>query len=112
MSDGAYSSLFTRSPPVYTSRYLDQIEVHGLDAFNPEATIVDAALLDGARERGIQLFVWWMGENTSSVETPVEMQRLADCGITGFITPQVTMGIEAQHNKVKKSGAAACDRPP
>ena len=99
------------APEMNSSQYLDQLEAHGLDAFNPEATLVDAALLEGARRRGVQLFVWWMGENTSSVETPAEMQRLADCGITGFITPRVAMGIEAQRRKAPKSGAKACDRP-
>ena len=36
---------------------------------------------------------------------------LLPCGITGFITPRVAMGIEAQRRKAPKSGAKACDRP-
>jgi len=99
------------APQMNSSQYLDQLEKYGLDAFNPEATLVDAALLEGARKRGVQLFVWWNGVNTKSVETTAEMQRLADCGITGFITPRVAMGIEAQRQKAPKRGATACDRP-
>jgi len=91
-----------------STQYLDQVQSAGLEAFNPENTLVDGALLREAKERGVQVFVWWMGENTTSFETPARMQQLADCGVTGFITPQVKMGITALNNKVERSGKA-CD---
>ena len=79
-----------------SSQYLDKVEAYGLDALVPEATILDDALLEEARRCGIQVFVWWMGVNTTSCETPENMQELANRGVTGFITPQVTMGIAAR----------------
>ena len=99
------------APEMNSSQYLDKVQSVGLDAFNPEAIIVDRALFEQARARGIPIYVWWMGVNTTSTESPEEMQLFADCGVTGFITPRVAWGIDAMAHKSPKTGEE-CSVPP
>lgn len=93
--------------PNYTSsQYLDVISSLKIDAFNPENLLVDRALLASAQAREMQLFVWWLGINTTSEENPPRLQQLSDCGVTGFITPRVKMGVAAYQSKKPTSGKA------
>jgi hypothetical protein len=86
-------------PLLSSAAILQRLRAHGLDALNPEGSLVDQQMVEIAARQGNGLFVWWMGVNTTSVETPANMGHLSDCGVTGFITPRVEWGLEAQAHK-------------
>ena len=86
-------------PLLSSAAILQRLRAHGLDALNPEGSLVDQQMVEIAARQGNGLFVWWMGVNTTSVETPANMGHLSDCGVSGFITPRVEWGLEAQAHK-------------
>lgn len=96
----------SEAPAMNSSQYLDEIEGRNLHAFNMENLMVDRVLLEEAAARGIQLFVWWLGVPLVSTEKPARMQQLANCGMTGFITPRVEWALDAQIGLSPMNGTA------
>jgi glycerophosphoryl diester phosphodiesterase len=99
------------APVMNSTQYLDKVAGAGLDAINPEALVLaDGTLLAEAFARHIQVYVWWLGINTSSEENLADMVVMSECGVGGFITPRVQMAIQASKSRVfpPRSGGTEC----
>lgn len=63
----------------YPVRILERARALGAEAIHPEASIVDAALVESAHEAGLAVYVF-------TVDDPAEMRRLLALGVDGLFT--------------------------
>ena len=63
----------------YPVRIVERAQALGAEAVHPEASIVDAALVQAAHRAGLAVYVF-------TVDDAAEMRRLLDLGVDGLFT--------------------------
>jgi len=86
--DPVLARLRTQAPEVriglliskrYPGRIVERARALGAEAIHPEASLVDAALVESAHEAGLAVYVF-------TVDAVAEMRRLLDLGVDGLFT--------------------------